>query len=269
MPEKPSEKPPAPQEVIIVKSEPSVIYKGNFFALLDSICHTGAKEVSVTHRPYEVYISRDSLGHKSIQSYSSKLGKGKKRTLRLERVCQPTDIREYVGCISYFKKDGIFKKWPQTCNAEFTTLDGAFFSYGREEYFFLQSITPESCIGSGCRYRGYPIFYVDGAFCDFYVLEHEDDLVRFRVLDFNRDKHLDFLEVTHDFDEKERKLLAAGKKTGMNDYKIRVVSFLNGKWQYLKDASGKTYYIVIQLEKGLDPNSPYKIYASNWPVPLE
>lgn len=108
MPDKPSEKPPAPREVIIVKAEPSVIYKGNFFALLDSICHTGAKEVSVTHRPYEVYISRDSLGHKSIQSYSSNLGKGKKRTLRLERVYLPSDVREHVGCISYFKKDDLF-----------------------------------------------------------------------------------------------------------------------------------------------------------------
>lgn len=257
------------QEVIMVKSEPSVNYTGRFFDLLDGICHTGVKDVSVTQRPYEVYIAQDSLGNVSIKSYSSQLGKGKKRTLRLERICRPTDIRQYVGCISYFKKGDLFEKWPFSCNAEFTTLEGAFFSYEKEEYFFLQSIIPESCIGSGCRVHDYAVFYISGSFCDLYVLQHEDDLAKFRVLDFNQDKHLDFLEVTHDFDRKEQKMLESGKKEGMNNYKIRVVSFINGKWQYLKDSSGKVYYIVVQLEKGLDLYSPYKIYAFNWPVPVK
>lgn len=269
MPEKPIPIESAPQEVKVVKPETSVTYTGNFIALLDSICKTGAGQVSVTPRPYEVIVTRDSLGHKSIQSYSSQLGEGKKRSLNLERICLPTDIIQYVGCISYFKKDSLFKKWPLSCNAEFAALEGAFFSYGREEYFFLQSIIHERCLGSGCRFHYYAVFYVNGAFCDLFVLDHEDDMAGFRVLDFNQDKHLDFLEVTHDFEKAERKLLDAGKKEGMNNYKIRVVSFLNGKWQYLKDASGKTYYIVIQLERGLERDSPYKIYASNWPVPLE
>lgn len=142
MPEKPIPIEPAPQEVKVVKPETSVTYTGNFIALLDSICKTGAGKVTVTPRPYEVIVTRDSLGHKSIQSYSSQLGEGKKRSLNLDRICLPTDI-------------------------------------------------------------------------------------------------------------------------------VQVVSFLNGKWQYLKDASGKIYYIVIQLERGLERDSPYKIYASNWPVPLE
>jgi hypothetical protein len=269
MPDQPIHKAPVLQEAKVVKPEPSVTYTGNFVALLDSICKTGNRAVSVTHRPYEVIITRDSLGHKSIQSYSSQFGKGKKRSLSLERICLPTDTSQFVDCLSYFKKNRLFEKWPLTCNAEFAALEGAFFSYGREEYFFLQSVISENCIGSGCRVHDYAVFYVNETFCDLFVLEHEDDIAKFRILDFNQDRHLDFLEVTHDLEDNEDKLLDAGKKEGANNYKIRVVSFLNGKWQYLKDASGKTYYIVIQLKRGLDPDSPYKIYASNWPVPLK
>ncbi|TAG88500.1 MAG: hypothetical protein EAZ20_08420 [Bacteroidetes bacterium] len=148
------------------------------------------------------------------------------------------------------------EKYPQHC--------GKYIQYKNNHFIYGVQAPPERCIGTGCRLRRYVIFTHDNIniySSDF--LEFPEDMLGLKFGDINNDGYLDFLDIkTESYDPEISKIF---KETdGTCFYTLKVFTFKNGKFQYLKNQKGEEYYISYFIERPLDIKSNIHITDKKW-----
>jgi hypothetical protein len=98
----------------------------------------------------------------------------------------------------------------------------------------------------------------------FHLFANEDDVTKLRYADFNKDGNLDFLEPRHSLSFQEILIRERLNVEGSQAYKIRIVSFQDGKLKYLKDNDGLEYFLFIAINDPLNPESSFQLLGFNW-----
>jgi hypothetical protein len=152
------------------------------------------------------------------------------------------------------------------CISTIIYLDVTYVELNDQAYIWGRSIPEFSLIAPPRHQMTYTLFNLCNHDCfNAYYAVFPLYLIGLKTGDFNKDLILDFLMIENDFTQDDLKYIDGHFKNQEAFYKITLLSNINGKWVNLKDRSGNPYFMLIQLDKIFDENSPGKIVSLNWP----
>lgn len=166
----------------------------------------------------------------------------------------------------------VFNKDTLMCWQQFQFLPDYQIIYRQSSFRMLKSGPHENCIGGACRINFYPVIGISRRDTNLHYFINNDDLTGMKYADLDHDGFLDFLSIQSGITIQNINELAVQNKK-LKDltnaemgtwYKLTLFTFKEGKWELKRDKKGQAYYIIIKLDKGLDPESKFKAMASNW-----
>lgn len=231
----------------ILKTD-NVVVKKNIFKEQDTIFFINQKQKFEINT--EILIKNFIIKRKFI-SYSTKI--------------EYITFKSNLECWCYFEFNGkkIEENKNKYCWQYFEFNKGKHIQYNKNYFTYAVAYPHSRCLGTSCRIKQYIIF-VNDTLNNIYshTLSLKEDITGLRFGDINNDGYLDFLNIEQT--NYDKNVIDTFKNDETCFYKLRILTFKDGEFQYLKNQKGEDYYILYFIEKPLDINSKIHITSKNF-----